>query len=71
MREVDHDQTLSLYRRVSCFAHTLQLVVHQFDHLTTSKWLLRCTQSLVNKVKKSTKPLNGDVSGSLWKEAPS
>lgn len=53
--ELDHAITFSSFKRVSCFAHTLQLVVRQFDGIATFKDLLKRTHHLVSKVNKSTK----------------
>ena len=55
VRERDHEITFSAFRRVSCFAHTLQLVVLQFDQATTFRDALRCSHRLVSKVNSSTK----------------
>ena len=55
IHERDHEITFSAFRRVSCFAHTLQLVVLQFDHASTFREAIRCTHRLVSKVNSSTK----------------
>jgi len=39
-RELDHDVSFVLQKRVSCFAHTLQLVVRKFDTLRKPKRVL-------------------------------
>ena len=39
-KESDHEIAFSGLNRISCFAHTLQLVVHKFDQLTEFKALL-------------------------------
>ena len=53
-REMDHELTFHSLKRVSCFAHTLQLVVQKFDEVATFKALLKRTHNLVSKVNKST-----------------
>ena len=53
--ELDHDVAFALQKRVSCFAHTLQLVVHKFDTLRKPKRVLAPAHRLVSKVRKSTK----------------
>ena len=40
MKELDFNVTICSYRQISCFAQTLQLVVHHFDEVTTFKDLL-------------------------------
>ena len=42
-------------KRVSCFSHTLQLVVHTFQQCKSFKNLLKSAHSVVKKVNKSTK----------------
>ena len=44
IKERDHEITFSTFKRVSCFAHTLQLVVLQFNHATTFKFFNSITQ---------------------------
>ena len=53
--ELDHDVAFALQKRVSCFAHTLQLVVRKFDTLRKPKRVLARAHRLVSKVRKSTK----------------
>jgi len=48
-KESDHEIAFSKLNRISCFAHTLQLVVHKFDQLTEFKALLTRAHSLVRK----------------------
>ena len=53
--EMEHEIAFAEYQRVSCFVHTLQLVVHTYDkssHLTTT---MSKAQRLVNKMNKSVK----------------
>ena len=52
----DHRVTFKFFgTRLSCFAHTLQLVVHKFDEDKTFRKLLNRTFSLVKKVNRSSK----------------
>ena len=55
IEEIHHEVAFHDFRRVSCFSHTLQLVVRSFDTVTTFKGLLKCTHELVRKVNSSTK----------------
>jgi len=45
----------SLHKRLSCFNHTLQLVVNKFDTLSSPKQVLRSAHALVRKFNKSGK----------------
>lgn len=36
-QEIDHEVVFSLHKRMSCFSHTLQLVVRKFDTITSPK----------------------------------
>lgn len=55
-REVDHELVLgTVFKRVSCFTHTLQLVVNIFQQCKSFKNLLTSAHSVVRKVNKSTK----------------
>lgn len=54
-KERDHEVTFSSFKRVSCFAHTLQLVVHKFDQAANFKDGIKCSHRLVSKVSTSTK----------------
>ena len=51
----DHKVTFSSFKRVSCFAHTLQLVVNKFDEAATFKDAIKRSHRLVSKVNSSTK----------------
>lgn len=55
MKESEHEQAFLGFRRLSCFAHTLQLVVVKFDEVTSFKQLLKKTHKLVSKVNRSCK----------------
>ena len=55
INERDHEVTFALFKRVSCFAHTLQLVVNKFDEAVTFKDAIKCSHRLVSKVNTSTK----------------
>jgi len=48
-KESDHEIAFSKLNRISCFAHTLQLVVHKFDQLTEFKALLTRAHSRIRK----------------------
>lgn len=54
-KERDHEVTFSSFKRVSCFAHALQLVVHKFDQAANFKDGIKCSHRLVSKVNTSTK----------------
>ena len=49
------DIALTLYQRVSCFTHTLQLIVHLHDALPHMKSTISRAHKLVSKMNKSTK----------------
>ena len=53
--EMDHDSSFHSMNRISCFSHTLQLVVQKFDEVTAFRGLLKHVHSLVSKVNMSTK----------------
>ena len=54
-REIDHDITFKCYcKRIGCFAHTLQLVMHKFNQ-DQFKPLLTKVHSLVSKINRSSK----------------
>ena len=55
--EEEHDLELGSLNRISCFSHTLQLVVCRFDKIHKFKELMKHCHSLVQKV--NSKPLNG------------
>ena len=55
-KEVDHELVLgTVFKRVSCFTRTLQLVVNIFQQCKSFKNLLKSAHSVVRKVNKSTK----------------
>ena len=55
-KEVDHELVLgTVFKRVSCFTHTLQLVVNIFQQCKSFKNLLKSAHSMVRKVNKSTR----------------
>ena len=55
-REVDHELVLgAVFKRVSCFSLTLQLVVNTFQQCKSFKNLLKSAHGVVRKVHKSTK----------------
>ena len=53
--ELDHEVAFLTLKRVSCFAHTLQLVIQKFDDVSTFKALLKRAHNLVRKFNTSTK----------------
>lgn len=54
-RERNHEPAFSNCECVSCFAHTLQLVVQKFHTVKSFKKVLSSTYKLVKKVNKSVK----------------
>ena len=55
-RQVEHELVLgTVFKRVSCFSHTLQLIVNIFQQCKSFKNLLKSAHSVVRKVTKSTK----------------
>ena len=55
-REMDHDITFKFYcKRLSCFAHTLQLVVNKFSEERSFQKIMKRASALVRKVNKSSK----------------
>ena len=53
--EDDHDLEFGSLNRISCFSHTLQLVVSKFNMVQKFHELMKRTHSLVRKVNSSTK----------------
>ena len=49
-QEIEHEIAFSLHKRLSCFSHTLQLVVSKFDTLASPKRCLQAGSHLVKKV---------------------
>ena len=55
-KEVDHDITFRFFaKHISCFAHTIQLIVQKFNEDTTYKETLKRAYALVKRINKSTK----------------
>ena len=54
-KEQDHEVAFYGLNRVSCFAHTLQLVVQKFDEITEFKSVLKRAHRLVRKFNTSAK----------------
>ena len=54
-KETDHQIAFADYRRISCFAHSLQLVVTHFDKVSPFQRVIRKAKKLVAKFNKSTK----------------
>ena len=55
-KEIDHDVTFStFYNRLSCFSHSLQLVVRRFDEVSSYRSVLQKVRALVRRVNMSTK----------------
>ena len=44
-------------KHISCFAHTIQLIVQEFNEDTTYKEMLKRAYSLVKRINKSTKAM--------------
>ena len=55
MREMDHTSAFATLGRVSCFSHSLQLVVNKFSGITAYKPLLKHAHALVKKMNSSVK----------------
>ena len=54
-KETDHQIAFADYKRISCFAHSLQLVVTHFDKVSPFQRVVRKAKKLVGKFNKSTK----------------
>ena len=54
-QELEHEVSFSHYRRLSCFAHTLQLVVAHVDESKTIHNVIKKAKKLASKVNMSTK----------------
>ena len=49
-REFDHEVEFGpIFKRLSCFSHTLQLVVRPFDEVKSSKKVLKAAHKVVKK----------------------
>ena len=53
--EMEHDIEFSSFNQISCFSHTLQLVVSKFDELDKFKELMKRAHAVVRKFNSSTK----------------
>lgn len=53
--EESHEEEFFCYNRISCFSHTLQLVVNKFSNFKDFKLLMKRAHALVRKVNTSTK----------------
>ena len=54
-REMSHEMAFSLHKRLSCFTHTLQLVVCKFDTIMSPKQVIQSARRIVNKFNESVK----------------
>lgn len=54
-QELEHDIAFSDRKRLGCFSHTLQPVVHKFDTMQSSKRALQSAHRIVKKFSKSVK----------------
>ena len=55
-KEIDHDITFSAFiSRLSCFSHSLQLVVRRFDEVSSYRSVLKRVRALIRRVNMSTK----------------
>ena len=54
-KEIEHNVAFCQFSRMSCFAHTLQLVIRRFDGIRCIQHVLGKAHTLVSKVNKSTK----------------
>ena len=56
LKESNHEFAFQGFiKQLSCFAHTLQLVVHKFKEVKSLKKVLTSAHALVKKVNKSSK----------------
>lgn len=73
-KEIDHDITFSTFiSRLSCFSHSLQLVVRRFDEVSSSRSVLKRVHALIKRVNMSTKATEKLISPSrkkLLKDCP-
>jgi len=53
--EFDHEVAFVGYKRLSCFAHSLQLAVSKFDECSVFRHTIKKTKKIVSKFNKSTK----------------
>ena len=51
--EMDHGNALATWKHISCFAHTLQLVVKEFERAPCFNSTLKKAHSIIKKVNKS------------------
>jgi len=54
-QETSHEMAFSLHKRLSCFTHTLQLVVCKFDTIMSPKQVVWSAHRIVRKFNKSVK----------------
>ena len=54
-KELDHEISFSSFNRLSCFAHTLQLVVAAFDGIKSLKRVIKKAHAIASKVNKSNR----------------
>ena len=55
-QEIEHEVAFTGFiKRISCFSHTLQLIVHKFNKVESFKKVLANVHALVKKVNKSSK----------------
>lgn len=54
-KEIEHNVAFCQFSHMSCFAHTLQLVIRHFDGIRCVQRVLGKAHTLVSKVNKSTK----------------
>ena len=62
MNEVEHNTAFILHKRLSCFSHSLQVVVRKFDTVKAPKRALSIAHKLVSKVCKSVKEIERLIS---------
>jgi len=54
-QETSHEMAFSLHKHLSCFTHTLQLVVCKFDTIMSPKQVIWAAHRIVRKFNKSVK----------------
>ncbi|XP_065896068.1 E3 SUMO-protein ligase ZBED1-like [Dysidea avara] len=71
--EFEHEIAFVGYRRLSCFAHSLQLVVSKFDECSVFRHTIKKAKNIVSKFNKSTKAtekLNANAGLKLLGDCP-
>lgn len=68
--ESEFDIAFTLHKRISCFSHTLQLVVRKFDSVRSLQRAIASAHKLVKKVNKSVKATKKLVSLMLISDCP-